>query len=141
MLVFARGLSFFGNQIHLVTVRNQLRWRALTLSGALLGPEAQAGDVLLPSMLLLLFFLLVLLLLLLQATLLLGKFLLLLHGLQLLLKLGNKRGSHQHKGGTRNSKIAAAFEKFLFFILLFYCKQCIFYTPPPMLSCFSVTLL
>lgn len=78
----------------LLTVRNQgwWRWRALTLSGALFGPEAQAGDVLISSMFLLLFFLLVLLLLLLlQTALLLCKFLLLLHDLQLLLKLGEHK--------------------------------------------------
>lgn len=121
-LFLLEAFHFFGNQIHLLTVRNQLRWRwrALTLSGALLGPEAQAGDVLLSSMLLLLFFLLVLLLLLLQAALLLRKFLLLLHGLQLLLKLGNRRVSNQHTAGTQNSKIVAAFENFFHFFFNFF---------------------
>lgn len=65
------------------------RWWALTLSRALLAPEDEAGDVLLSPMPLLLLLLLILLLLLLQTTLFLCQFLLLLHGLELLLKLRN----------------------------------------------------
>lgn len=49
---------------------------------------------------LLLLLLLVLLLLLLQTTLLLCKFLLLFHGLELLLKLRNKQALHQHEDST-----------------------------------------
>lgn len=56
-----------------------------TLSGALFGSQAQAGDVLLSAMALLLLLLLVLLLL--QTAFILSQLLLLLHGLELLLQL------------------------------------------------------
>lgn len=73
------------------------RWWALTLSRALLAPEDEAGDVLLSPMplLLLLLLILLLLLLLLQTTLFLCQFLLLLHGLELLLKLRNAHTARQ----------------------------------------------
>lgn len=71
------------------------RWQALTLSGALLAPQDQAGNMLLSPMPLLLLLLLILLLLL-QTTLLLCKFLLLFHGLELLLELRNMQSSSQH---------------------------------------------
>lgn len=75
------------------------RW-ALTLSRALLAPEDEAGDVLLSPMplLLLLLLILLLLLLLLQTTLFLCQFLLLLHGLELLLKLRNVHTTSQQTG-------------------------------------------
>lgn len=76
------------------------RCRALTLSRALLAPEDQAGNMLLSPMPLLLLLLLVLLLLLLQTTLLLCKFLLLFHGLELLLELRNMQTSSQHIGSA-----------------------------------------
>lgn len=60
-----------------------------TLSGALFGSQAQAGDVLLSAMALLLLLLLVLLLL--QTAFILSQLLLLLHGLELLLQLFNKQ--------------------------------------------------
>lgn len=71
------------------------RWWALTLSRALLAPEDEAGDVLLSPMSLLLLLLLILLLLLLQTTLFLCQFLLLLHNLELLLKLRNVHTARQ----------------------------------------------